>query len=165
MIFTQDMKGLIELFEKYNIKYVLVGGFAVNFYGYVRTTQDIDILIYPSPKNAKKMMKALGEFGFGNAGIPKECFENEGTAIHLGVEPNRIDLLTHLKGVSNKEIFAKKKRVLYEKVSLHIISFKDLLDCKKCSHRAKDLADVEELEKIDGAKDLRQLSDKQQILS
>lgn len=147
MIFTQDMKELIEFLEKHDVEYVMVGGFAVNYYGYVRMTQDIDILVYPSHENAKKMMNALDEFGFGSAGIPTEYFEVEGTAIHLGVEPNRIDLLTHLKGVSNKDIFARKQRVKYKNMLLNIISLEDLLACKKKSDRPKDLADADELEK------------------
>ncbi len=93
------------------------------------------------------MIDALDEFGFGKAGIDRECFETAGTAVHLGVEPNRIDLLTNLKGVSNEEIFKKKKRVKYEKMFLNIISLNDLLECKRCSDRRKDLADVDELEK------------------
>ncbi len=147
MLFTEDMKDLIELFERYSVEYILVGGFAVNYYGYVRTTQDIDILIYPSSENAQKIIKTLDEFGFGSAGIPKESFEKKGTAVHMGVEPNRIDLLTHLKGVSNEEVFAKKVRIEYNNIHLNIISLGDLLDCKRCSKRPKDLADVDELEK------------------
>jgi hypothetical protein len=104
------MKEFIDLLEKYQVEYVVVGGFAVNYYGYIRTTQDIDILIFPSLKNAQNMIDALDEFGFGSAGITRGCFETEGTAVHLGVEPNRIDLLTNLKGVSNEEIFKRKKR-------------------------------------------------------
>jgi predicted nucleotidyltransferase len=141
------MKEFIELLEKYQVEYVVVGGFAVNHYGYVRTTQDIDMLIFPSEKNAQKMLETLEEFGFGGAGITRDCFETAGTAVHLGVEPNRIDLLTNLKGVSNEEIFKKKKRAKYGKISLNIISLNDLLECKRCSDRPKDLADVDELEK------------------
>jgi len=147
MILTQDMKEFIELLEKYQVEYVIVGGFAVNYYGYIRTTQDIDMLIFPSSENAQKMIDTLDEFGFGRAGITRDCFETPGTAVHLGVEPNRIDLLTSLKGISNEEIFKKKKRVKYGKVFLNIISLSDLLECKRCSDRPKDLADVDELEK------------------
>jgi predicted nucleotidyltransferase len=155
MIFTQDMKEFIEFLEKYQVEYVVVGGFAVNYYGYIRTTQDIDILIFPSSKNAQNMIKALDEFGFGSAGITRECFESAGTAVHLGVEPNRIDLLTNLKGVSNEEIFKRKKRIKYEKMFLNIISLKDLLECKRCSDRPKDLADVDELEKTIKEKEIK----------
>ena len=147
MIFTQDMKELVEFLEKHKVEYIMVGGFAVNYYGYIRMTQDIDILIFPSAENARKMMDALDEFGFGKAGIKTEYFEFEGTAIHLGVEPNRIDLLTHLKGVSNEEIFQRKVRIEYKSIWMNIISLQDLLTCKKLSDRPKDRADADELEK------------------
>lgn len=65
MVFTEDMKDIINLFERYGVQYALVGGFAVNFYGYVRTTQDIDFLLFPSKENADNVMNALTEFGFG----------------------------------------------------------------------------------------------------
>ncbi len=155
MIFTQDMKDLIVIMERYEVEYVLVGGFAVNFYGYIRTTQDVDILVNPSLKNARKMVDALEEFGFGSDGVPAEYFETEGTAIHMGVEPNRIDLLTNLRGISNKEIFQRKERVLFEDIFLNIISLEDLLVCKKKSDRLKDLADADELERMLRGKGIR----------
>lgn len=147
MLFTQDMKDLIEAFEKHGVQYVLVGGHAVNYYGYVRSTQDVDFLVMPSPENAQNLMKALSEFGFGDAGIPQEYFEREGTAVHLGVEPNRIDLLTHLKGISNETVFGNSKRVELGGMLLNIIAYSDLLAAKRHSERPRDLADVDELEK------------------
>jgi len=150
MIFTEDMRDLIVLFEKHSVQYALVGGFAVNFYGYVRTTQDIDFLLFPSSENADRILAALTEFGFGEAGIPREYFTKEGTAVHIGVEPNRIDFLTKLKGISNSDIFKHIQRVDFEGISLNLISKKDLLISKKASERFKDLADAEELEKLDG---------------
>ena len=147
MLLTKDMKDLLALLAREKVRYVMVGGLAVNFYGYVRSTQDIDILIFPSPVNAQRMMKVLNAFGFGKAGISKELFEKEKAAIHLGVEPNRIDLLTSLKEISNTDIFRNAKRVVYSGISMRMISYKDLLACKKRSGRAKDQADIEVLEK------------------
>ncbi len=145
MLITQDMKDFIRLLKKHKVEYVLVGGFAVFYYGYVRTTQDIDFLIFPSSENAEKMLAVLNDFGFGNIGFSKAVFEKKGSAIHLGAEPNRIDILTSLKGVSNRLIFAHKKEILFKKLSLNIISYMDLLQCKKKSSRLKDLADAEML--------------------
>lgn len=147
MHFTQDMRELVEAFEKHEVLYVLVGGYAVNFHGYVRSTQDIDFLVMPSKENAENLMKALSDFGFGGAGIPQEYFEREGTAVHLGVEPNRIDLLTTLQGVSNATIFDNVERVEFGGVLLNIIAYDDLLAAKRHSERPRDLADADELEK------------------
>jgi len=143
-----DMWDLLELFDKHGVMYMLVGGHAVNYYGYVRTTQDIDILVYPSVKNAQAIMKALGEFGFAGAGIPREYFERVGSAVHLGVEPNRIDLLTHLgSGVSNDTLFKNKRRVELQGEQIDIISLEDLISVKRSSSRLRDQADAQELEK------------------
>lgn len=148
MVLTADMKDLLGLFQRHGVQYVLVGGFAVNYYGYVRTTQDIDLLVFPSADNAQRIMIALSEFGFGGAGIPQELFEREGSAVHLGTEPNRIDILTNLKGVSNSMIFAGSQIVDVDEVPVRIISFDHLVEVKRSSDRPRDLADADELVKI-----------------
>ena len=141
------MKDLIRILNEKNVAYALVGGFAVNYYGYIRTTQDIDFLVYPSLNNADKMMEALSLFGFGKAGIPKEYFTKENAAVHIGVEPNRIDFLTSLKGLDNDTIFENLQNAEIENISVKIISLPDLIKVKKYSKRLKDKADAEELEK------------------
>lgn len=148
MLFSRDMQDLLEIFERRGVDYALVGGYAVNIYGYNRATQDIDLLVKPSPANASRIMAALEEFGFGGAGIPKEYFEKEGSAIHLGSEPNRIDLLTCLEGASNEQIFSRLDVTTLGSLAVKIISFNDLVEVKKRSGRLKDNADAEELLRI-----------------
>lgn len=155
MFFSNDMKDLIKLFNDYKVSYALVGGFAVNYYGYVRTTLDIDLLINPTKENAKKVMSALQDFGFGKAGIPKKLFEEPGSAIHLGVEPNRIDLLTHLVGIENEQIFSNFQRVKIDATQVNIIAYSDLIQAKKNSKRLRDQADAEELEKAEKHENIR----------
>jgi len=120
----------------------------VNFYGYVRATQDIDFLILPSKANAEQMTLTLAEFGFADAGIPQKFFEQPGAAIHLGVEPNRIDLLTRLVGLNHETIFANSHRVSLDSVAVNIIALEDLLKVKRASARLRDQADAEELARI-----------------
>jgi predicted nucleotidyltransferase len=146
MFFSEDMKDLLAIFERREVTYALVGGFAVNYYGYPRFTQDIDFLVYPSRENAEKIKQAMTEFGFGNAGIPFDLFEKEGSAIHLGVEPNRIDMLTHLQGIGNEQIFQNRKRVELQGIQVNMISLEDLIRVKRRSQRLKDQADAEALE-------------------
>lgn len=150
MQFSADMKRLLDLFGRFGVRYTLVGGHAVNYYGYVRTTQDMDLLVLPTPENAKRVMNALSEFGFGGAGIPRELFERDHGAVHLGVEPNRIDILTSLKGVENARIFDGAEMVEIDGVAVTIISLEDLLRAKRSSDRPRDLADADELAKING---------------
>ena len=145
MYFSKDMKELLRLFDKYGVEYLLVGGFAVNYYGYVRMTQDIDFLINPSKDNARRMMRCLSDFGFGAAGISEELFKKEGSAIHLGVEPNRIDLLTKLKGLSNDTLFSQVNTTEIDGVGVKMITLENLLGVKKASGRLRDQADADEL--------------------
>ncbi|MEM6793111.1 MAG: hypothetical protein AAF725_03975 [Acidobacteriota bacterium] len=149
MLLSQDMEELLELFEKRRVKYALVGGYAVNFYGYSRATQDLDLLVYPSIPNAQRIMAALDEFGFGEAGIPRQYFEQKGSAIHLGVEPNRIDLLTSLKSVDNDRIFQNSIRGSLGSVTVNIIAIDDLIEVKHRSERLRDRADAEELRRLE----------------
>jgi len=139
------MTELLELFEKHRVLYVVVGGYAVNFYGYVRTTQDIDLLVFPSPENARQVMRALTDFGFGAAGIPESCFAQPGTAVHLGREPNRVDLLTRLSGVECEEVFADACRVRLGTLEVNMISLDHLIRAKQSSDRVRDRADADEL--------------------
>ena len=142
------MKELIRLFECHAVNYALVGGYAVGYHGYVRMTQDIDFLLRPSVANAARVRSCLTDFGFGQAGIPFEIFELEGGAVHLGVEPNRIDLLTSLHGVDNDSIFAHLQRAVIDGVALWIIDRDDLITVKRCSARLRDQADAEELDRF-----------------
>lgn len=145
MMISNDMLEFIDLLKKHNVEYALVGGFAVIYYGYPRSTQDMDVLINPSLRTSKKMMKVLDEFGFGGVGFSAKLFEKEGTAIHLGVEPNRIDILTSIGGVTTSKIFSNVKRIKFEDRVVRIISLPDLIRSKKLSKRYKDLADAEAL--------------------
>jgi len=150
MQFSPDMKRLLDLFGRFGVRYTLVGGHAVNYYGYVRTTQDMDLLVLPTTENADRVMDALSAIGFGEAGIPRELFERDKGAVHLGVEPNRIDILTSLKGVDNTTIFEGAQTVEIDGVAVRIISLEDLLRVKRSSDRPRDLADADELAKING---------------
>ena len=152
-MFSKDMRDLIDLLNAREVRYALVGGHAVNYYGYVRATQDVDLLIYPSRENSERVMDALEAFGFGEAGIPQEYFERTGSAIHLGVEPNRIDLITHLKGIENDRIFSNVEQVEIEGVRINVISYEDLVAAKELSDRTRDQADAEELRRIQDEKD------------
>lgn len=88
-VLSDDMRELLDLFRELAVEYAIVGGFAFNYYGYVRTTQDIDILVNPTIENAARVVEAFARFGFAGAGIPRELLEREGGIVHLGVEPNR----------------------------------------------------------------------------
>lgn len=107
-------------------------------------------MVLPTAENAERIMEALSDFGFGGAGIPRGLFEREKGAVHLGVEPNRIDILTSLKGADSQEILDGSRVVEIEGVPVNIISLEDLLRVKRSSDRPRDRADADELSKING---------------
>ena len=148
-ILTNDYRDFITLLFKHDVAFLVCGGHAVGFHGYPRLTMDFDLLIKPTKENAAKTMLALNEFGFGKAGIPETAFLQPGTAVTLGVQPNQIDLLTSVgKTLETKDVFENAVFGRLEELDVLYISKQDLLTAKKAAGRAKDLADVEELEKI-----------------
>jgi cell division septum initiation protein DivIVA len=105
-------------------------------------------IIEPSKENAERIINVLNEFGFGSCGITESAFLEKGTAVTLGSQPNQIDLLTSVSQVSTHEIFKNAKNGQLEDFNILYISKNDLIKCKNAVGRLKDLADVEELEKI-----------------
>lgn len=145
MFFSDDMKDLVELFLKHDVQFAVCGGFAVAHYGYVRATMDFDLLVLPSEENAKKIMAALREFGFGDAGISEAAFCSTGTAVTLGAQPNQIDLLTSMSSKGPREIIENAVTVGFQDLTLKVVAYEDLLEAKRESDRPKDRVDVEEL--------------------
>jgi hypothetical protein len=148
VLLTDDMKDLLVLFARRGVAYTAVGGFAVNYYGYVRLTQDFDVLVEGSLKNGARIVEALADFGFGGVGLTPEFFARPGVALHLGVEPNRIDVLTSLTGAATEDLIAHSRVVDLDGVEIRIISKPDLMKCKRSSSRLRDRADAEELERL-----------------
>lgn len=145
MFFSDDMRELVELFHKHEVQFAVCGGFAVAHYGYVRATMDFDLLVLPEEENAKRIMAALRDFGFGDAGISEAAFCSTGTAITLGAQPNQIDLLTSMSSKAPKEIIDNAITVQLRGFTVKVVSYDDLLDAKTESGRPKDRIDVEEL--------------------
>jgi hypothetical protein len=142
-----DIKTLIKLFITHKVRFAVCGGHAVAHHGYPRMTMDVDLLIEPTKENAKRVMAALEQFGFGNAGIPEEAFTKEKTAITLGQQPNQIDLLTSMSSVPTSEIIKRSDSGKLAEIELKFVSRSDLMEAKRQAGRPKDLAALDELEK------------------
>lgn len=142
---SPDMRDFLELLIKHNVQFALCGGFAVTYYGFIRTTMDIDILVYPSAANAARIMQALTEFGFGNAGIAPSVFESPGAVITLGAQPNQIDLLTSMSTEGADAIFADLHLTEIWGLRIPVVSRRSLLQAKQEAGRPKDRIDYEEL--------------------
>ncbi|MFC2149118.1 nucleotidyltransferase [Candidatus Auribacterota bacterium] len=146
MKIERDFEDLLRLFSKNKVRYCIIGAFAVAFYGRPQYTKDIDILIDPLEANAKKIVKALNDFGFGSLKLSADDFCKKGNIIQLGYEPVRVDILTSIKGLSFDRVWKNRIKGTYGKQRVNFISLDDLIKCKKISARNKDLADLEILQ-------------------
>lgn len=145
MEIQQDFKELLELFNKHNVEYVVVGGYALAFHGAPRYTGDMDILVNPDVINAGRIIAALEDFGFGSVGLTATDFERPGQIIQLGVPPVRVDIITSITGVSCEDAFSTRVKGKYGDTPVYFIGREQFLLNKRALGRKKDLADLEAL--------------------
>ncbi|MBL7889646.1 MAG: nucleotidyltransferase [Bacteroidia bacterium] len=150
-IFDDYTKTVLEEFNRNKVKYLVVGGYAVNFYGYRRTTGDIDIWI--KPHNGLNKKAAL--LCFKNLGISKQTLtdlENldftKPVVFMDGEEPFRIDFMTFISGVNFTDAYKKRQIELLDGIKIPFIHLNELIISKISSGRTKDKLDVEQLQKI-----------------
>lgn len=143
----QDFKELFEFFNAHKVEYLLIGGYAVFAYGYVRNTSDIDVVVSDGVENAGRLMKALAEFGFGEDELRLDLFTKPDSIVRMGVEPMKIEILNYLKGVDFNDAYSRRRSVQVEDIKVDLIALPDLLANKKAVGRSKDLVDASELEK------------------
>ena len=146
MVLNKDFKEFIELLNANNVKYLIVGGYAVGFHGYPRYTKDLDIWILISHENADNILIALTQFGFGSLGIQNEDFLKPNEFIQLGIPPNRIDIVTSCDGVEFETCYQTRKQIIVDDLSINFIDLENLRKNKKASARPQDLADLDNLE-------------------
>lgn len=144
----KDYEELLKLFNKNKVKYCIVGAFALAFHAIPRYTKDMDIFIEASEKNAKGILKALNEFGFGVLNLSMSDFSAKGRTIQLGYEPVRIDILTLIDGCTFEEVWKNKKTGRYGKEKIYFIGLDDMIRNKKASKRKIDKADLEILSAV-----------------
>jgi len=140
-----DFNEFLKLLNEHNVEYLLVGGYAVGYYGYPRATADMDIWIAIKPLNAVKIVVALKEFGFDVPELLPELFLKEDQIIRLGVPPIRIEIATSLSGVSFEKCYAERLVDVLDGVPVNLISLENLKTNKKAAGRYKDLSDLEYL--------------------
>ena len=145
MVLDKNFKEFIELLNANDVKYLVIGGFAVAYHGYPRYTKDIDFWIWAHPENAKKVIKTIKDFGFGMMGFQIEDLLNPENVIQLGYEPNRIDLIVDLEGLNFEICFANCKDAEFEGIPIHFINLDDLVKNKLSTGRLKDKVDAQTL--------------------
>ena len=146
MITHPDFKELLQLFAESEVKYLIIGAFSVAYYGYVRSTGDLDIWLECSESNSKNVIKALEKFGFADVGISEKDFQEQDTVIQLGFPPYRIDLLTSADGLNFDKCYENRSVHQIDDKPVNFISKVDLIINKRTTGRTKDMLDLENLE-------------------
>ena len=126
------------------VEYLLIGGYAVGYYGYPRPTGELDVWIAISPENAQRVVSALSEFGFTASA---EQFLEGNSVVRMGVPPFRLEILTTIDGANFSECYEARNSVVIDGVGVSLINLHDLRLNKKASGRLKDLSDLENLPK------------------
>ncbi len=147
MYLTQDYEDIITLFNKYSVRYLIAGAYAMSKVGYSRSTYDIDIWVDKSQENAINIKKALEEFGIPFT-IALDDFLSPNSVIQIGIEPNRIDILTDVDGLTFEQAWQNKETVSFEQLKAYTLNIEDIIKNKKASNRKKDRFDVIELERL-----------------
>ncbi len=145
-------KEVLDAFVAKGIRFVLIGGYAVNAYGFQRTTGDMDLLLDSSSENIDRVCRCLFELGFDEGKARKALAESSGM-LFLKEDPYRVDLLTKLNlPHSFDEVYNRAELRSLFSIDIKVIGYSDLIDEKARSKRDKDLLDIAKLEEIRRAK-------------
>lgn len=141
-----DFRDILFAFSEADVKYLLVGAYAMAAHGQVRATGDIDLWVETSQENAAKVMEALETFGAPLHEIRQDDFEQADVVFQIGVAPRRIDILTSIDGVEYSEAWESRQEVRVSNITVPVIGRPDLIKNKLATGRTKDLADAEWLQ-------------------
>jgi hypothetical protein len=140
-----DFKEFLKLLNEKNVRYLLIGGYAVGYHGYPRATNDMHVWIAVHPDNAKRIVEVLREFGFDLPELVPDLFLKKDKIIRMGNPPMRLEISTGISGVEFEESYASKIVDTLDGVQVNIIDLPHLKNNKKAAGRLKDLADLENL--------------------
>lgn len=142
----RDFREFLRLFAEHEVRYLLVGGYAVGLHGHVRGTADIDLWVDTAGENPDRIVSAVRAFGFANPDLRPELFREPGHIVRMGVPPLRIELMTSVSGVDFEECYKQKEVTDWAGITVDVISLSMLKRNKRAAGRPKDLDDLEHLD-------------------
>jgi len=143
---SEDFKDFLKLLNSRQVKYLVVGGYAVGIHGYPRYTADLDIWVSSEKGSAEGLADVVREFGFDLPEVAPELFQKADKIIRMGYPPDRIELFTTISGVSFDDCFKQRHTLDIDGIPVSFIGLKQLIINKKAAGRHRDLDDVEHLE-------------------
>jgi predicted nucleotidyltransferase len=142
-----DFKEFLRLLKEHKARYLLIGGYAVNYHGYIRATGDMDIWVAIAPDNADKIVAVLKAFGFGDhPDVTPELFMQQKKIIRMGAPPLRLEISTSISGVEFDQCYRTRIVDELDGIEVDLIDLENLKKNKKASGRPKDIADLKKLQ-------------------
>ena len=145
MELNPDFQEFLRSFVEHDVRFLIVGGYALAAHGHPRYTKDLDVWIWTDPSNTERIVSALDAFGFGQLGLKASDFQDPEAVVQLGREPQRIDILTFASGLSFESAFEHRVLIDVGDLSVPFISVDDLRTNKLATGRLRDRADAEDL--------------------
>jgi hypothetical protein len=142
---NQDFVDLLRAFVAHDVRFLVVGAYALALHGRPRATGDLDVWVEATPANAARLMRALAEFGAPLNEVSEADFTTPGVVYQLGVPPGRIDILTDLTGITFTEAWSDRLRRPFGDVDVDFIGRDAFIRNKRATGRVKDLGDIEGL--------------------
>jgi len=141
-----DFKEFLRLLDETGVKYLIVGGYAVGYHGYPRSTGDMDVWVESTEENAERVVNTLKEFGFDVPRLSPDLFLDPDRVIQMGHPPLRIEILTSVTGIAFGECYSTRAvEEMDDGTPIHFIGLEKLKENKRASGRHKDLNDLENL--------------------
>ena len=141
-----DFVDLLRAFAAADVRFLVVGAYALALHGRPRATGALDVWVEPTPENAARVIRALEAFGAPVSQISQADFERPGVVYQIGVPPGRIDIFTELTALSFEDAWPGRVRRPFGDVDVDFIGRDAFLRNKRALGRAKDLGDIEDIE-------------------
>ena len=139
---NSDFKDLLRLLAEREVKFLVIGGYAVMHYAEPRYTKDLDIMIGTDAENSKKVFAALGEFGAPLETVTPLDFCTPEVFFQIGLPPNRIDMIVTVPGVDFESAYMRRGMMTIGELQVPVIGRDDLIKAKLMAGRPQDLVDA-----------------------
>lgn len=143
MFVNSDFTDLLKIFNDNNVRYLVIGGYAVIQYAEPRFTKDLDLWISTDIRNAVAVYEALKEFGAPLADLTERDFSEDGYFYQMGIPPLRIDIMMGIPGSDFEVSWQRRNEFDFDGLVVPFISKEDLIVSKRASGRPQDLIDAD----------------------
>jgi hypothetical protein len=143
-----DFRDLLAEFVRSAVSFAIVGGYAVGHHAKPRTTKDLDLLVAGSAENLARVAEALERFGAPRSVVDAARSMGEADVVYMGVEPVRVDMMRTADGIDTTAVLARVDRLRVGDLDVPVLALDDLIANKRAAGRARDLVDVEFLERV-----------------